>query len=86
MEQLNIETDHMAKNKLSTMISSPLRDRERPQNLPYEKVEIYWMTQSNNPLKISSCLSKTLTTKIQTKNIQRYWEKDSNSLTITNYR
>jgi hypothetical protein len=77
MEQFNVATDHMAKTELTNMLSNPNWERRRPQNLPYEHVEVFWKNQSNSSIKISSCLTKTLTTKIQTQAIRQYWKKKS---------
>jgi hypothetical protein len=57
LEQLNIATDLMAKEKLSIMTSAPLWERHRPLHLPYEKVEVYWTNRSNTKVKISQKLS-----------------------------
>jgi hypothetical protein len=67
----------MAKEKLNQTIQIQGWDNNRPQHLPMEVIEIYWNDRQLRQEKISSSLQKTLTNRIQTKQIRKYWVRKS---------
>jgi hypothetical protein len=73
LSQLNVLTDTMAKRKLQDMLQSDTWDRDRPQQLPHEKVEVYWTHGQQANTKICSTLQKTITQHIQTKQLHQYY-------------
>jgi hypothetical protein len=73
--QLNVLTDDIAKVTLTEMINRHNWNRQRPQHLPYETIEIYWRNKHRQCLKICSSLTKSLTRNIQTMAIRKYWTK-----------
>jgi hypothetical protein len=75
LEQLDIDTDLMAKQKMTSMVTLPHWDRCRPQQLPFEKVEIYWTNQQRIHIKVCSTLTKTLSNKIQSTATNRGYDK-----------
>jgi hypothetical protein len=74
-EQLNVMADNMAKEKLSSFISTVNWRYKRPINISYERCSVDWTNQLGTRIRISSHLQKTLQSHIQQVKAREYWMK-----------
>jgi hypothetical protein len=76
--QLNVYTDHIAKQKLSSIIQTHNWHNRHPQHLPYKPIEIYWIDRYSKRTKICSQLQKLLTNKIHLPQSENTGSKNPN--------
>ncbi len=77
LEQLNVQADQLAKDKMTALLSLDIaeRDRYRPYHLPNETCSVIWRNPQGQDIKICSHLHKSLTFNITQSRLRQHWKK-----------